>query len=118
MNAYREGAAVVGLPLAAGGGLDGGFFAGFADGEAECGARSRRSEVVRNRDVPTGCAGRGRARSGSGSRAMPREKVAIGSALSPRDLPDLWCCPYCVVAASRNPSSGQIPLATWELVTI
>lgn len=83
MNAYREGAAVVGLPLAAGDGFDGSFFAGFADGEADCGARSRRREVVKNRDDPTGCAGRGRARSGrgsgSGSRAMPREKLAIGS---------------------------------------
>lgn len=73
MKAYLLGAAVVvGVPVAreGGGGLEIGFLVDFTAG----GVRRRRREVVKNRDGPTGCAGRGRVRRG---RAKPREKLAI-----------------------------------------
>lgn len=79
MKAYREGAAVAGAAFG-GGGFDIAFLAALTDGE-DCGVRRRRREVVKNRDGPTGCAARGRARRGRdrGSRVMPREKLAIGA---------------------------------------
>jgi hypothetical protein len=84
MKAYLEGAAVVGTFFGGGGGeLEIDLLAALRECEGAC-DRRRRSEVVKNRDGPTGCAARGMRMvrifmgSGTWSWAMPLEKLAIG----------------------------------------